>query len=504
MKLELDIQSPQNSSVSHDSVSANGFDAGSEDAKKLLRSGIKSAKDGNRVEARQMLLQVTEVEPDNETAWLWLASISEYPEELLVFLQNVLKINPANERAIEWEQQTKSLLSKTFVQRGINASHQNQKEFAKQCFLQGIVHDEQNEMAWLWLASSTDSPEEKISHLQKVLNINPENETAFSSLKAVRNQVSQSLLKKANSAAVSGNHESARQMLDEVMRQTPMLEDAWILKAFLANDYYEKIACYERVLEFNPNHDAAQAGLAALKSLAPKVEPKIEEPQPIVNEEAVESDAVAESNEAESSEMEEVADESNEVLAAEPTESATMEFVEESAEQISQEPISESTEEMVSENYESQTELNSESEEVQMIEEFSADDFQPQAETQVQPLEDFYTEPKVSEPETFENNVQEQVEVAEFSEQFADETVEQIAEESESMTESTDEPQALVEENQTEIQAVKAEVETSYSEPIESESTLAVAEENQEFVEAQNEEIVEVSEPEQVESAQFY
>ncbi|HRH45938.1 MAG TPA: hypothetical protein PKY82_30120, partial [Pyrinomonadaceae bacterium] len=111
MKLELDIQSTQNQSVNQNSVNTNGFDANpSEDVKKLLRAGINSAKEGNRAEARLMLLQVTEAEPQNETAWLWLASISEYPEELLVFLQNVLKINPDNERAIEWAKQTKALL----------------------------------------------------------------------------------------------------------------------------------------------------------------------------------------------------------------------------------------------------------------------------------------------------------------------------------------------------------------------------------------------------------
>ncbi len=275
MKLELDLQSPQNSSVKYDSVNAIGFENAAEDVKKLLRAGIKFAKDGSRTEARQMLLQVTEADGNNETAWLWLASISEYPEELLVFLQNVLRINPENERAIEWAKQTKALLSKTFVQRGIDASRQNQKDFAKQCFLQAIVHDDQNEMAWLWLASSSDAPEEKCSHLQKVLNINPENETAISSLKAVKHQISHSLLKKANSAAISGDHEFARQMLADVLKHTPNLEEAWMLKAFLTNDYYDKMACYQKALEINPHHDAAVAGLAALQALAPKPpEPK--------------------------------------------------------------------------------------------------------------------------------------------------------------------------------------------------------------------------------------
>lgn len=357
MKLELDIQSPQNSSVSYDSANSNGFDHASEDVKKLLRAGIKFAKEGSRTEARQMLLQVTEADGNNETAWLWLASISEYPEELLVFLQNVLRINPDNERAIEWAKQTKSLLSKTFVQRGIDASHQGQKDFAKQCFLQAIVHDDQNEMAWLWLASSTDSPEEKCSHLQKVLNINPDNETAFSSLKAVKNQISQALLKKANSAAIAGDHEHARQMLAEILKNTPNLEDAWVLKAFLTNDYYEKIACYEKALETNPNHDAAQAGLAALKALAPKTpEPK---PESVAVQEVTEPEAVAES--------------------------APQELTEETEPEQFVEPVEE-VEQSVEAVTESVTETDEAAEVTQLAEENQS------AESQEQSLEDFYTE----------------------------------------------------------------------------------------------------------------
>ncbi len=418
MKLELDFQSPQSLSVSHDSVSVNSFQTGSEEVKKTLRSGIKLAKEGNRVEARQVLLQVTEAEANNETAWLWLASISEYPEELLVFLQNVLKINPANERAIEWEHQTKSLLSKTFVQRGINASHQNQKEFAKQCFLQAIVHDQQNEMAWLWLASSSDVPEEKCLHLQKVLNINPDNKTAISSLKAVKNQVSQALLKKANSAAISGNHVGAREMLDEIMKYVPDLEDAWILKAFLANDYYEKISCYEKALEINPEHDAAQAGLNSLKTLVPKsLELKVETAQPVVNQDivaldedaTVENDEVLEPFQDDLAPVEEISTELSDVLTEEPSESITQEL----------------TEEIPPE---------------QLAQEIENDEYQPeavQAENQVVPLEDFYTNEEVSGTEAVE--------------------------ETKATSESIGQAQVETEENQAEAQEVSKELEVFQS-----------------------------------------
>lgn len=266
MKLELEstattMQSP----FAANDLSINGFDA--EKINEMLKAGINAAKEGNRAEARMLLLRVAESQTDNETAWLWLASISEYPEELLVFLNNVLNINPNNERALEWSKATQSLLAKTFVQRGITASRENQKDFASQCFRQALAHDDRNEMAWLWLASVADSPEEKTAHLEKVLSLNPENETAQTSLKAVRQQASQSLLKKANVAAISGEHEAARLMLDELMNLSPEMEEAWILKAYLSEAHEEKIACFEKVLALNPENETAQAGIDSLNAI---------------------------------------------------------------------------------------------------------------------------------------------------------------------------------------------------------------------------------------------
>ena len=233
----------------------------------ILKRGIEAAKTGNRNDARVLLLRVTEADAKNETAWLWLASISEYPEELLVFLQNVLAINPQNKRALDWTKQTKSLLAKNFVQRGIAASQESQKDTARQCFLQAIGHDNQNEMAWLWLASIVESAEEKLSHLQKVLSINPNNESAISSLKMVKNQMATGLMRKANQAFVAGDRERAKNLLEQLMKYDDSMEEAWILKAHLVDSFDEKVAHFNHVLAINPNNEAAQSGLMSVQSV---------------------------------------------------------------------------------------------------------------------------------------------------------------------------------------------------------------------------------------------
>ena len=276
MKLQIENNSSSNlldtPDLSSDVSSANG----SAEVTEMLSRGIKAAQDGNRAEARHLLLQATELEPKNENAWLWLASISEYPEELLIFLSNVLSVNPQNERALEWEKSTKSLLSKTFVQRGIEASKDAQSAFAKQCFLQAIVHDDKNEMAWLWLASISEIIEEKKSHLQKVLTINPNNEMALSSLKSVKNEMAQMLLRKAQVETLSGANEAAEKMLGEILSNAPDLEDAWLLKSYLTDSFSEKMSCFEKVLEINPENETAASCQAAMRSVLEKTEPKPE------------------------------------------------------------------------------------------------------------------------------------------------------------------------------------------------------------------------------------
>ncbi len=235
--------------------------------KKWLADGIEAAKQGDRSEARHLLIKVTEEDADNETAWLWLASISEYPEELLIYLNNVLKLNPANEKALNWLDETKVLLAKTFVQRGVDAENEGNREFAKQCFLQAIVHDENSEIAWLWLASISDSDDEKISHLRKVLKINPDNSKASGSYQSAKNRVAESQLAKARLHFSAGEYEKAERCADECLEYAPDSEDALLLKAEICEAAEDKIKLLSQILKLNPDNQDALALLGAAKKL---------------------------------------------------------------------------------------------------------------------------------------------------------------------------------------------------------------------------------------------
>lgn len=65
----------------------------------LIQEAKAHIKAGRKKEARQLLEQVIAVDERNEEAWLWLSGCVETPEDQLVCLENVLEINPKNEKA---------------------------------------------------------------------------------------------------------------------------------------------------------------------------------------------------------------------------------------------------------------------------------------------------------------------------------------------------------------------------------------------------------------------
>ncbi len=137
----------------------------------LLRDGIAAARAGDKTRTRSLLRQVTELEPQNELAWLWLANTADDPRETLSCIRKVLEINPTNEFAA-------SGLADALCRAGVVAAKANERAQAKQWFAEATDLAPRNETAWLWRAGLADSTEEGIELLQFVLAINPNNERA--------------------------------------------------------------------------------------------------------------------------------------------------------------------------------------------------------------------------------------------------------------------------------------------------------------------------------------
>lgn len=153
-------------------------------ASDLLRQGIAAARAGDRAKARLLFRDATNAEPTNENAWLWYAGMAETPFEAMACLEHVLSINPNNERA-------KAGLKSARLNAGVAAAKANDRGLARELLLRTAEEDPNNEMVWLWLSGVTDDPYEAVSYLNRVLELNPNNERAKTGLEFYQGRIKQ-------------------------------------------------------------------------------------------------------------------------------------------------------------------------------------------------------------------------------------------------------------------------------------------------------------------------
>jgi hypothetical protein len=70
-------------------------------ADELVLEGIRLAAMGGRAEARALFSRAAQMDPRNESAWVWLAELAEDDDERIDCLEKVVDINPENKGAAE-------------------------------------------------------------------------------------------------------------------------------------------------------------------------------------------------------------------------------------------------------------------------------------------------------------------------------------------------------------------------------------------------------------------
>ncbi len=265
MRLELEPRATTFPLAGVDSIDA--FANSSWNLDSLLKKGIAAAQSGERDIARKLLSQAVAIDPHSEDAWMWLASISDYPEELLAFLNRVLDINPDNEKASDWRQQTNALLAKTFVQKALAARNDGTYALAVQYLDTALTYDEEYEAAWFWKASLAETEEEKLAHLERVLSINPDSNEAAEAIASIHANRIASQLSSAEQFAASGNFSEASRLAQEFADHddAAIRERSLMILASVAESDEGKLAQYSRVLEVNPANSTAADAVASLE-----------------------------------------------------------------------------------------------------------------------------------------------------------------------------------------------------------------------------------------------
>jgi tetratricopeptide (TPR) repeat protein len=163
----------------------------------ILQRAIQSARAGQKTEARDLLLQVVEVDPRNEMAWMWLAGLVDTLEDRIIACENVLTINPGNEKVRAYLTDLQRRQEAAFVSRNIDEAidlfnqarlqaERKNIDAAVRLAQQALEKHDSYEEAWLLIGKISPEFNQQIEALEKANKLNPANPETVAILKQVR------------------------------------------------------------------------------------------------------------------------------------------------------------------------------------------------------------------------------------------------------------------------------------------------------------------------------
>jgi tetratricopeptide (TPR) repeat protein len=163
----------------------------------VLQMAIQAAREGRKVEARDLLLKIVEGDPQNEVAWMWLSGLVDSLEDRIIACENVLTINPANEKIRahleKLQHRQKALLENKNRDDAINLlneaktqAERNDRATAIRLAKQALEKDDGYEEAWLLIGKLSSDGDQQIEALEKAYQINSSNEETASALEQLR------------------------------------------------------------------------------------------------------------------------------------------------------------------------------------------------------------------------------------------------------------------------------------------------------------------------------
>jgi tetratricopeptide (TPR) repeat protein len=132
----------------------------------LIVQAIAAAHKGNRGEARSLFLEASQLEPGNETVWLWLAHLAEASRDRGYYFRQALRSNPRQEQA-------RAGLAALLLEEGIASARGGAREVARRRLEELVEIDPRSESGWIWLASVGADRADQKRCLQRVLELNP-------------------------------------------------------------------------------------------------------------------------------------------------------------------------------------------------------------------------------------------------------------------------------------------------------------------------------------------
>jgi serine/threonine protein kinase/CheY-like chemotaxis protein len=153
-----------------------------EQGARLVREAQFASKSGDKARGAELLRRATRLDRTNEKAWVWLAKLSDVPQEKYEALNRVLELKPEHEKAL-------AALKVVSLNAGIAASRAGNRKRAQELLTHATKLDPGQELAWLWLAKVADKPSDALIALKRAQEINPHNERTRAGLEWYQAQV---------------------------------------------------------------------------------------------------------------------------------------------------------------------------------------------------------------------------------------------------------------------------------------------------------------------------
>jgi tetratricopeptide (TPR) repeat protein len=161
-----------------------------------IKRAIQAARAGRRVEARNLLLKIVEVDPRCEIAWMWLSGLVDTLEDRIIACENVLTINPDNQKVRSYLAELQKQLQQSTrrnIDEAVGLYHQaklhadrNEIDDAIRLANRALEKNENLKDAWLLISRISPDIDQQITALQKALKLDRSNSALVANLKDLR------------------------------------------------------------------------------------------------------------------------------------------------------------------------------------------------------------------------------------------------------------------------------------------------------------------------------
>ncbi len=151
----------------------------------LLQQAISAARVGRELTARDIFLEVVEINPRNEIAWMWLTGLLDDLNDCIYACEMVLDINPHNVHARQYLSQLQVKKQKQVdearqdreeqVRQAYELAKSNQREAALSIVRDLAQRNDASAESWRLLADLTPEMDERLHALEKLLALAPAN-----------------------------------------------------------------------------------------------------------------------------------------------------------------------------------------------------------------------------------------------------------------------------------------------------------------------------------------